>query len=601
MSDYIVCGKFDGRVGFGTLPANPARKRRLHANQKVPQPATASWPVAAGMHTVWFAQRDWQIDAFLSHAVANNMRRLIVLTTKEYWFLAERAVDCGVHIVVFETSFPLFTDIRYQSLLRANLDVLTKHLSQLKNVGLSSEGMSKQLATRYQRTVAKRLGYKNGYDSAFFFAYKNGYQEVFKLYEERPDHVIVALDFNSMFIDSMKGEFCDPASIVHVDFHDAAPALANLQQGIYRVRLRSAKASFLFDHHPFLYKLLGRSHHFRMKRGDTIETLLQKDEVVYFAPFFEGVELLEGLCSPRTISHPLGEDGRALYGQRMYHRRRGDTLRENFCKIAMQHMHSATNQKRYRTHAFEDLDHLRTFLSTRFLLDLDRYGDEELIVFLTTHQYFRLARITKGYRLSCLDTDSASTVLSLSAQVVANARLTMLKTVERFLRFPSVELCYANVDSLHLSMRRDALAPFLEEHSTVISQELGALKVEAIADSGYWFDVGRYWLKKDGQTVLFKNKGFNHVAATDAFTSRRKVKRLIETPFFTHVSSFVAKLENAFEYRKRLDVIGTNHACFARFEYEEIQDAVTMNMTESHERLLSMTAKTELFQRIAQP
>lgn len=150
-------------------------------------------------------------------------------------------------------------------------------------------------------------------------------------------------------------------------------------------------------------------------------------------------------------------------------------------------------------------------------------------------------------------------------------------------------------------MRRDALALFLEEHSTVISQELGALKVEAIADSGYWFDVGRYWLKKDGQTVLFKNKGFNHVAATDAFTSRRKVKQLIETPFFTHVSSFVAKLENAFEYRKRLDVIGTNHTCFARFEYEEVQDAVTMNMTESHERLLSMTAKAELFQRIAQP
>jgi hypothetical protein len=148
-------------------------------------------------------------------------------------------------------------------------------------------------------------------------------------------------------------------------------------------------------------------------------------------------------------------------------------------------------------------------------------------------------------------------------------------------------------------MRRDELANFLARHGAMISDRLGALKVEAIADTGYWFDVGRYWLRKDDAVVLFKNKGFNHAAAPDAFVSRRRVNKLIETPAFTHVATHVARIEKTFSYRKRLTGQDGLVAYFARFDYAEISDAAAAQMTESRERLRSMHAKTALFQRIA--
>ena len=107
---------------------------------------------------------------------------------------------------------------------------------------------------------------------------------------------------------------------------------------------------------------------------------------------------------------------------------------------------------------------VRDFLSTSFMMNLDAIGLDEIAEFLTHHKYFGLTRTPQGYQLSYLDVSASSTVFSLSAQVVANARLKVVQTLERFLSHRSVELCYANIDSIHLSIHRDEVDAFLEQN-----------------------------------------------------------------------------------------------------------------------------------------
>lgn len=397
----------------------------------------------------------------------------------------------------------------------------------------------------------------------------------------------------------MKGQFCNPASIEYEDFRGAPPGLGDLRNGIYRVRLVAAKQSFLLDHHPFRYKRLGRSYYFGMECGDTVETLLYRDEISYFASYFERIEIIEGIFSADTIEHPLLKKGIELYAQRLYHRRRGDRISEDLSKVSLQHMHSATNQKRFAKKNFNSMEQVRDFLTTRFAMNLDTIGLDEVADFLTRHKYFKLTRTPHAYQLSYLDAGASSNVFSLSAQVVANARLKMLRTLDRFLSNRSVEVCYANIDSIHLSIHRDEVDSFFYQNRDMISDQLGALKVEAIADKGYWFDVGRYWLKKNNEVVLFKNKGFNHQAAPDPYVCRRKVSNFIETPTFTHLHTYVTKLENSFTYHKLLEHPTSQESRFIRFRYGDISEIPTANLTQAREQLNSMKAKVALFRRIS--
>ncbi len=311
-SNHIVCGKLDNRTNLGPFSARDTAKIRLHVKRMAPDRQVASISISAGESGIWFEGRLWESDAFFPMASIKGVRRLLVLTSKEYLQIVEHAAAHSMRVDVFEISFPVFSDIKYSSCPRTNHDVLTKHLRTLDHLGIRANGLSKDLAHRYWRATAKKLQFKNGYDRLFFFGYKDGYQEVFKLKEERPDRVIVALDFNSMYVDSMKGRFCEPSSIEYKDFRGEVSNPVNLASGLYRVRLLGAKESFLLDHHPFRYKRLGRSWHFQLRPGNNIETLLHKEELIYFSPFFERIELLEGLVSADTIEHPLLNKGLSL-------------------------------------------------------------------------------------------------------------------------------------------------------------------------------------------------------------------------------------------------------------------------------------------------
>lgn len=601
-TDVIVCGKLDRSTQLSAPSCRDDSAVRL-TGASVPMPDfSTGWPIAADEHVVWFDGQAWSMDDFLVMATRHKARRLLVLTAREYKFLVARAADHGLRVTALEVAFPIFPDIKYNTCLRTNLAVLHKHVRKLLQLGITPiHTLSRQLSGQHLHSVTRKLRVKNAHDRHFFSAYPDAYQEVFKLREERQDRVIIALDFNAMYLDSMEGTFCAPSAVRYRDFREQPADPADMPNGVYRVRLIGALPGFLLTYHPFRYKRLGRSHYFRMQRGDSIEAILHREELVYFASGFERVEVLEGLMSATTIAHPLLKPGRRLYAQRQYHRRRGDRVRENFCKASLQHMHSATNQKRFAKKLFKNLEQVRAFVAGRFGIDMDEVSDDELIELLIKHQYFGIAPAGSGYELTYLNTSATDNIFSLSAQVVANARLKLLKTLEHFLSDPQVELCYANVDSIHLSIHRDQVQNFFDRHQEIISDQAGMLKVEAIADCGYWFDVGRYWLKKDGAIVLFKNKGLNHKAATGPFVQRRMVSNFIETPMFSHLHTYLMRFEQVLTYHKRLVDVEQGETRYERFQFSDISEPQVSNLTEASERLASMPTKIALYRRISRP
>ena len=224
-----------------------------------------------------------------------------------------------------------------------------------------------------------------------------------------------------------------------------------------------------------------------------------------------------------------------MYARRRKCKSRGDSVMENFYKLSLQLMHSSTNQRVFRKKRFDSLDEALTFLSSEFHLDFNAVRTSDLSRFLSKNKYIKIKNSACGVELRYLDIHADSLVLSLSARIVASARLKLMRTIERFLSDGSAEICCANVDSLHVSIAKTEVDSFLERQKDLISDQFGCLKIQAIADLGYWFDVGRYWLKKDKEVVLFKNIGFNTKWARSEFVTKRKMHVVRKAEAFSQV------------------------------------------------------------------
>jgi len=202
-NNHIICGKLDNRTDLGAFSARAAIKVRLDAGSTATGKLLESLPVSIGKNGIWFDGKEWKPETFLSMAATKGIKRLLVLTNREHLQIVERAAAHRLRVDVFETIFPVLSDIKYSSCSRTNHDVLKKLLRKLDQLGIRYFNFSKEMAHGYLRATVNKIRFKNGYDHHFFFAYKDGYQEVFKLKEERADRVIIAFDFNSMYLEPL--------------------------------------------------------------------------------------------------------------------------------------------------------------------------------------------------------------------------------------------------------------------------------------------------------------------------------------------------------------------------------------------------------------
>lgn len=597
----IVCGKLDNCISFATGKSELSEARRIVSDNPNKASEVAYIPISTNGTQILYQGGIVDADDFLNEVSRVEGRRVIVLTRKEHILILDKVALRNVRISVLEVDYPIFPEVRHSPSLRVNLDILNRFLRKIRSLGLIGGSFARDQSLRNLHAVARKLRFKNGLDRNFFFAYKDGYQEVFKLKEERADRVVIALDFNSMFADCMRGEFCVPRSVRYRTFVSGDVAPDGLDEGIYRVVLRGAKDGFFLDKHPFLYKRLGKSYRFVLAPGDSVEAVLFNNEIEYYAGFFHEIEVKEGFCSGKTMQHPLIGKAGALYESRRYYRSRGDAVMENYCKTSLQMMHSSTNRRIYKKKRFDSLHCVLNFLSSEFQLNFDEGSTlTDIHRFFRHNKYFNLHKSGRYLELTYLHIDADSLLFSLSAKIVANARIKVMKAIERFLDHDSVEICYSNIDSIHVSVKKSEAESFIDRHKDLISDEIGCFKIQAFADQGYWFDVGRYWLKKDGEVVLFKNKKFNFKGAGSEFVSKRKVFVLSKSDAFSQLGYRIAQLENSFSYSKRVKTGVTEETVeFERYTYPEVECPEAADVTEANEMMKSKKLKVELFRRIS--
>ena len=106
----------------------------------------------------------------------------------------------------------------------------------------------------------------------------------------------------------------------------------------------------------------------------------------------------------------------------------------------------------------------------------------------------------------------------------------------------------------------------------MIGNEFGQMKIEAIADKGFWFCPGRYWLlDKDDNIIQFKNICIDdHIGDDNFIRDHRKIIYGQQSDDAIIPMSINIDLKNSFSVRKQL----INNT-FKRFSSEQINDNFT--------------------------
>jgi len=598
----IVCGKFDRNINLNISRSSNIKERiRIGSINPKNLKYKKFIPIATDGRVILYDNKIYSVREFLSTCNMQILNKLIVLTNRERNSILDELVDFDLRISVFETKYPIFNHIKYLSDIHKNYYELNRLLGVIEKIGIKGNGLAHYISNKHLFKIERKLRFKNRLDYFFAFAHKGGYQEVFKLKEERKDRVVIAFDFNSMYVDCMLGDFVEPKSVIYDDFRGKNITVDRLYTGLYRVILKRPKDTFFRKVHPFKYNVLNKSFYFNLEENQEIELLLFKNEIEYYYKFFNEISIIEGFYSEKTIKHPLIRYAKNLYQQRLRYKNDINHILHDLCKFKLITIHSSTNQKKFKTVYFKTKDEIIRYLSSEYMILFPKnISAEDKLFLIQDYKYFNFEKVKNGYKAKTINYDANETIYSLSAQIVANSRIKMVETIEKFLRHKSVEICYSNVDSLHISILKNELDSFLSKHKSIISNKLGDLKIESISEKGYWFDVGRYWLINDDAVVHFKNILFNHKGRNTEFSNSRKLKFLYKSESFSYVKSIYANIENAFSYHKKVQTDDEiDRYNYNRYTIKEVVDLNVAGETYSKEILNSKKIKIDLFNKIA--
>ncbi|MBQ8707337.1 MAG: hypothetical protein IJ523_04565 [Succinivibrionaceae bacterium] len=187
-------------------------------------------------------------------------------------------------------------------------------------------------------------------------------------------------------------------------------------------------------------------------------------------------------------------------------------------------LHSVPNGKSSNVKKFASLSDAATFLNHVYGLNKpDGLTNAEFLVHIHRNRFDLKAYFDKVV-LESPRINNASNVFSLYALVIARARVKMMETIEFLTGFDKLRICYANVDSLHVSIDKNDFQSFVEflNSKGLVGEQLGKLKIECVADSGTWFFPGRYWLYNGNKIVQYKNINLNKPSPADGSISMHR-------------------------------------------------------------------------------
>lgn len=601
----IVSGRWGNQIDFSSIDMESLQNKIALQSKSPKALKSKNYQLIAtdGEYVVHCRGTD-KLSNFYESLDLNPSHPILVLTHKEKRILIETIPEPEYlqKIEVLENIYPIFKDICYRSDAKKNYQSLLKYIGKAKKYSPEGIPLSKYVVAKFHRDLVSKIPFKNGFDQFFAHCNQRGYQEVFKLSEERKSRKIIALDFNSMFPSCLKGTFTDPSSVRYEQYNRKHEVGGKLDQGLYHVILKGVNDSFVRSYHYFPYSLLGKSYAYKLNEGDSIQALLFRNEIEAFAPYFKEVLLIEGCVSSKEIYHPLHNKAQALYKKRQGVKgpsNRNDELNA-FYKFCLVHLHSISSPKKQSVISSPNFHNLRSHLNEQFGINTQGIPARSIISALLKLARFDIALEGKQYKLTTPNLSNNQAIYSLSSQVLANARVKMFEFLRQMQSYPSAEVCYVNVDSVHVSVDADKVNDFLVHFSGEISSKLGHLKVQCIADRGYWFDIGRYWLFEGKEVVQYKNAFFNNERDRDQFSRQRFFNTLVHNGSFSYVKKTTKRLESSFSYSKRIEINqGIDNVNFQRYDFSEICDLFKAGDTIDTEILRSKTKKVQTFNRIA--
>lgn len=355
-------------------------------------------------------------------------------------------------------------------------------------------------------TICNALRRVNGHDVRFHYAWHLPIQEAFVLEEDRPERTVVAIDFNGMYGACMQERFPKPSALRHVELNRPHQPGERLTHGLYRCVLEQPSTDFIRRHNPLRTLFAGRR--LRTSLDGPVEIDLNEFEVAWFARHFERIRLVDAVTSAETMPHPLAREARRCFARRADYRAQGNEPLANREKFLATLLSSCASRPRRQRTDFPSrgaaMDHLRR------IHGIDPPSDEpDVSVDAWLLRHGGSATRTEGgsIRVTMPTLNDGSACFLLGQRIVARGRITLLETMERVLALsPTVRLCYANIDSIHLSVADVDADRVLETLRSWSGDGMGSFKIEAVTRGGLWLEPGRYWLHSD-EVDKFRNRG----------------------------------------------------------------------------------------------
>lgn len=364
--------------------------------------------------------------------------------------------------------------------------------------------------SKLRKIAYKAQKYKSALDANMLQGIVHMPQEVFTLREDRPNRTVVVLDIKSAYASLVRDiSMPDPAKLRYVDSRTVHQAWIDPElRGLFRVSisLKDNAPEWFKEYHPLIHAENCVTTPFKFMHGDVCVTWMHSLEKTYWEPYLN-ITPLDGIVAP-TYAHPLAKLSNTLL----------ELKKNNKCpykdaqlKWLLSRIHSAAVPKVLRCASKEQAD---TWFKT--------------IGSVPTIKHNQIPLSNGSWLLP--DVHNVNIVYTWSSTISGAMRAKWLGMLTELYSICSdIQVCYANVDSLHISVPSSewaSIADSLHERS-ICGVEPGQWAIKTIGTSGLWLSTDKYWIFNNQKLVKCTSLGENWKLKDSMFVVKSgKIKKL---------------------------------------------------------------------------
>ncbi|RIJ26273.1 hypothetical protein D1224_01250 [Henriciella barbarensis] len=309
----------------------------------------------------------------------------------------------------------------------------------------------------------------------------------------------------------MQKDIPKPSALERIALNRRYEPGESLPAGLYRCRLGKPTSSFIREFNPFRTFFSGTR--LRASLDEPTEVDLNEFEVGFYARHFDCVYLDDAVISKEVVPHPIAREAQRAFARRLSYRMSGNKPladREKFLATLLASTSSRPNKQR---RIFTNRSELMSYLQEHFgVLSANDEPEAASFRWMGRTKRLMLSVSPEQSMINTTDINDPYSCFMLNQRIVALGRIKLLELIERVQALgPEIQICYANIDSVHFSLPQNQTDVVLEQLSSLSSDDMGSFKIEAVSRHGLWLEPGRYWLYSD-KVEKFRNRSIGNGA-----------------------------------------------------------------------------------------